>query len=146
MGTNNTSSEAVMCMFCGEMLCWRGSCCRVQDENGKILGGVNQHARKCSNVFVFRIAKNRMFAWNGEGGDVNGFGQSVRSGLWATILTPYVDKYGEFDPGLERYQPLFLNKEHYNKIIMLFLTHQLFSTFNPTNRLNLYTEEGLSEL
>lgn len=146
--TNNTSSEAVMCMFCGEMLCWRGSCCRVQDENGKILGGVNQHARKCSNgfVFVFRIAKNRMFAWNGEGGDVNGFGGSMRSGLWAMILTPYVDKYGEFDPGLERYQPLFLNKEHYNKIIMLFLTHQLFSTFNPTNRLNLYTEDGLSEL
>ena len=74
-------------MFCGEMICWKGACCRVKDERGRIIGGVNQHAKKCSNgfVFVFRIATNKMFAWNGVGGDAEqSLMQRTGQGLAAT--------------------------------------------------------------
>ena len=46
----------------------------------------------------------------------------------ASKPTPFLDQHGEFDIGLRRGRPLFLNSSRYNGIRRMFLDHQLACT------------------
>lgn len=41
------------------------------------------------------------------------------------MMSPYLDKFGQIDQGLKRGNPLFLNKDHYRKLQLLWLSHGL---------------------
>jgi len=43
----------------------------------------------------------------------------------ALYLSPYLDKYGETDPGLKCGNPLYLCKDLYRKLQILWLDHEL---------------------
>lgn len=144
--TNNTSHEVVLCLFCGELLCWNGYCCKIKVGEKRAIGAVTQHAKNKHDGFalVLRINQNKIFARNCNFQD----GRRFHTGAGAANLpAPYLDKYGEFDASLVTGQQLFFSSEHYDKILKLFLTQQLILTFNPHGLdLGIFVDTTLDEL
>ena len=152
---NNTQRKIVMCLLCGELMCMKGNCCQeecdVQQkrDSGKIetkkkfLGPVYRHAA-CHNNFILILCFNKNKILTGTIDPLRSDDNSFFTSRYATdsetlwpIPTPYIDKFGEFDMGLERGCPLTFNAKYYEYIQELFLSGELISVFKTarfTNR------------
>ncbi|KAL0272834.1 UNVERIFIED_CONTAM: hypothetical protein PYX00_005659 [Menopon gallinae] len=102
-----------MCLVCGEMLCSQSYCC--QRELGNIsVGACTYHAYQCGascGIFLrIRECEILLLATPSRG---------------CFIQAPYLDRYGETDPGLRRGNPLTLCPIRYQKMKLLWLSHGL---------------------
>lgn len=97
--TGKRLEDAALCLFCGDIFCSQASCCQ---KHGK--GGCNQHMQKCgtdTGLFL-NIRKCCVLYLHNRNGSFN--------------PAPYLDRYGEPDPGLRRGRQLFLNQKRYDAL------------------------------
>jgi len=122
--TGKDVSDPMLCLFCGDIFCGQSICCLKEgpERRGKRphqIGGAQQHMLKCQkNIGLFiNIRKCCVFYLYHE------------SGSWT--LAPYIDKYGEVDPGLRHSRQLFLNQKRYDALLRtVWLTHGAPSTIS----------------
>ncbi|KAF7875301.1 hypothetical protein EAF04_002473 [Stromatinia cepivora] len=103
--------DPMLCLFCGEIFCGQSICCSKdgpEKPNGgprDKIGGGQQHMLKCQkNTALFlNIRKCCIFYLYRT------------SGSW--MVAPYIDKYGEVDPGLRHSRQLFLNQKRYDALL-----------------------------
>ncbi|KAI9743926.1 MAG: hypothetical protein M1818_002660 [Claussenomyces sp. TS43310] len=108
--TGKDVSDPMLCLFCGEIFCGQAICC-LKEEGGSHnrpttqIGGAQQHMRKCQiDVGLFiNIRKCTVFYLH------------HLSGSW--MVAPYIDKYGEVDPGLRHGRQLFLHQKRYDALL-----------------------------
>ncbi|KAG8532648.1 uncharacterized protein KY384_002525 [Bacidia gigantensis] len=87
--TGGRLEDPNLCIFCGDIFCGQALCCT--SKQGK--GGCFQHMlKKCTVLYLH----NQNGSWN---------------------LAPYLDKFGEPDPGLRRGRQLTLNQKRYDKLL-----------------------------
>lgn len=100
-----------MCLVCGAVLCSQSYCCQTMWGNQRV-GACVAHAAKCSaGVGVFlKIKDCRVMLL-------------VNDSKGAFSSPPYVDEYGETDPGLMRGNPLTLCATAYTQLNQLWLSH-----------------------
>lgn len=115
--TGKDVSDPMLCLFCGVITCGQSICCTADgppDRTGKTqkIGGAQRHMLGCQkNIGLFiNIRKCCVF-------------YSYRqSGSW--MVAPYIDKYGEVDPGLRHSRQLFLNQKRYDALLRtVWLSH-----------------------
>ncbi|KAF7926095.1 uncharacterized protein EAE97_010395 [Botrytis byssoidea] len=103
--------DPMLCLFCGEIFCGQSICCS-RDGPEKPgggprdkIGGGQQHMLKCQkNTALFlNIRKCCIFYLYRT------------SGSW--MVAPYIDKYGEVDPGLRHSRQLFLSQKRYDALL-----------------------------
>ncbi|KAK6637539.1 hypothetical protein RUM44_007961 [Polyplax serrata] len=103
-----------MCLVCGEMLCSQSYCCQ-QDLSNISVGACTFHAHRCgANCGIFlrvRECEILLLATPNRG---------------CCLPAPYLDRYGEADPGLSRGNPLTLSQEQYRKLKLLWLSHGIY--------------------
>lgn len=101
----------VMCLLCGTVLCSQNTCCQ-EVVNGEELGACTTHALQCgAGICIFlKIRECRVVLIEGK----------TRGCIYAA---PYLDEYGETDPGLKRGNPLRLSHERYRKLHLLWQQH-----------------------
>lgn len=103
-----------MCLVCGEMLCSQSYCCQ-QELNNISVGACTFHAHRCgANCGIFlrvRECDILLLATPNRG---------------CFLPAPYLDRYGEADPGLTRGNPLTLSLEQYRKLKLLWLSHGIY--------------------
>lgn len=103
-----------MCLVCGEMLCSQSYCCQ-QELNNISVGACTFHAHRCgANCGIFlrvRECEILLLATPNRG---------------CFLPAPYLDRYGEADPGLSRGNPLTLSQEQYKKLRFLWLSHGIY--------------------
>uniref|UniRef100_A0A8C5UFG4 E3 ubiquitin-protein ligase n=1 Tax=Malurus cyaneus samueli TaxID=2593467 RepID=A0A8C5UFG4_9PASS len=129
--SDDEQKHPVLCLFCGAMLCSQNTCCQ-ELVNGEELGACTSHALQCgAGVCMFlKIRECKVVLIEGK----------TRGCLYPA---PYLDEYGETDPGLKRGNPLHLCRERYRKLHLLWQqhciieeiarsqeTHQIFFGFN----------------
>ena len=112
---SDESRVPVMCLICGEVMCSQSYCCQTNIEGHPTpVGACTAHTLVCGGgVGIFlrvRECKVVLLAGTSKG---------------CFILPPYVDQYGETDPGLRRGNPLKLDREKYRKIYKLWLNHSI---------------------
>ncbi|KAI4115856.1 MAG: hypothetical protein LQ345_003622 [Seirophora villosa] len=98
--TGKELTEPVLCLFCGAIFCSQATCC-LKDRRG----GCSQHMESCGrNVGLFISIKrcNVLFIHDSNGSWHN---------------APYLDQYGEVDPGLRHNRQLFLNQRRYDALL-----------------------------
>ncbi|KAJ1672585.1 E3 ubiquitin-protein ligase ubr1, partial [Spiromyces aspiralis] len=103
--------DSALCLMCGRFLCCQSFCC---ERDG--IGECNVHMKTCGGTMgLFLLVKKcgLAFLYHDNG---------------CFRATPFLDQHGEFDMGLRRGRPLFLNAERYNKLRQTLLDHQLPST------------------
>ncbi|XP_022649941.1 E3 ubiquitin-protein ligase UBR2-like isoform X1 [Varroa jacobsoni] len=102
-----------MCLVCGAVLCSQSYCCQTMWGNQRV-GACVAHAAKCaSGVGVFlKIKDCRVMLLVGDS-----------KGAFSS--PPYVDEYGETDPGLLRGNPLTLCNSAYTQLNQLWLSHSV---------------------
>ena len=95
--------EPALCLVCGQLLCCAENCCK--DGSGK--GECTLHARTCgARTCVFLLLRQTSIL--------------ILSGSHACIYSsPYLDAHGEEDPSLKRGKPLFLDKNRYEALNLL---------------------------
>ncbi|XP_060866207.1 E3 ubiquitin-protein ligase UBR2 [Metopolophium dirhodum] len=107
------SRNPTMCLVCGTMLCSQSYCCQTEVKRVTV-GACSGHAYTCGcGVGIFlrvRECEVLLLATLNKG---------------SFILPPYLDEYGETDQGLKRGNPLYLCKEQYRKLQILWLSHGL---------------------
>ncbi|KAL8907043.1 MAG: hypothetical protein Q9207_001655 [Kuettlingeria erythrocarpa] len=112
--TGKELTEPVLCLFCGAIFCSQATCCL---KDGR--GGCSQHIRSCGrNVGLFINIKkcNVLFLHD-------------RNGSWHNA--PYLDQYGEVDPGLRHSRQLFLNQRRYDALLRnVWLNHGIPTTIS----------------
>ena len=93
------------------MLCSQNTCCQ-ELVNGEELGACTSHALQCgAGVCMFlKIRECKVVLIEGK----------TRGCLYPA---PYLDEYGETDPGLKRGNPLHLCRERYRKLHLLWQQH-----------------------
>ncbi|KAI1004495.1 E3 ubiquitin-protein ligase [Podosphaera aphanis] len=106
--TGKDISDPMLCLFCGVIICGQSVCCLKQGERGgrtMEIGGGQQHIEKCQkNIALFlNIRKCCVF-----------YAHNI-SGSW--MVAPYINKYGEVDPGLRHSRQLFLNQKRYDALL-----------------------------
>lgn len=108
------SRNPTMCLVCGDMLCSQSYCCH-QDLNKTSVGACNYHANFCgANCGIFlRIRECEILLL-----------ATPHRGCFKSA--PYLDRYGETDPGLRRGNPLTLCPEKYRKLKLLWLGHGIY--------------------
>ncbi|XP_010224576.1 PREDICTED: E3 ubiquitin-protein ligase UBR1 [Tinamus guttatus] len=109
--SDDEQKHPVLCLFCGAMLCSQNTCCQ-ELVNGEELGACTSHALQCgAGVCMFlKIRECKVVLIEGK----------TRGCLYPA---PYLDKYGETDPGLKRGNPLHLCRERYRKLHLLWQQH-----------------------
>uniref|UniRef100_A0A8C3DGZ1 E3 ubiquitin-protein ligase n=1 Tax=Corvus moneduloides TaxID=1196302 RepID=A0A8C3DGZ1_CORMO len=109
--SDDEQKHPVLCLFCGAMLCSQNTCCQ-ELVNGEELGACTSHALQCgAGVCVFlKIRECKVVLIEGK----------TRGCLYPA---PYLDEYGETDPGLKRGNPLHLCWERYRKLHLLWQQH-----------------------
>uniref|UniRef100_A0A663E5K0 E3 ubiquitin-protein ligase n=1 Tax=Aquila chrysaetos chrysaetos TaxID=223781 RepID=A0A663E5K0_AQUCH len=110
--SDDEQKHPVLCLFCGAMLCSQNTCCQ-ELVNGEELGACTSHALQCGagvSIFSLRIRECRVVLIEGK----------TRGCLYPA---PYLDEYGETDPGLKRGNPLHLCRERYRKLHLLWQQH-----------------------
>ncbi|XP_046403527.1 E3 ubiquitin-protein ligase UBR2 isoform X2 [Ischnura elegans] len=107
------SRNPTLCLVCGEILCSQSYCCQMH-INKMLVGACNYHAHHCgAGVGLFlRVRECEVLI----------ISTPVKGCL---LLAPYLDRYGESDPGLRRGNPLWLCHERYAKLHALWLSHAL---------------------
>ncbi|XP_025197910.1 E3 ubiquitin-protein ligase UBR2 [Melanaphis sacchari] len=107
------SRNPTMCLVCGAMLCSQSYCCQTEVKRVAV-GACSGHAYTCGcGVGVFlrvRECEVLLLATLNKG---------------SFIMPPYLDEYGETDQGLKRGNPLYLCKELYQRLELLWLSHGL---------------------
>lgn len=110
----DNTRNPTMCLVCGEMLCSQSYCCQ-QELNSTSVGACTFHAHRCgANCGMFlrvRECEILLLATPNRG---------------CFLPAPYLDRYGEADPGLSRGNPLFLSQEQYRKLKLLWLSHGIY--------------------
>ncbi|RDW78036.1 hypothetical protein BP5796_05888 [Coleophoma crateriformis] len=112
--TGKDVSDPMLCLFCGDIFCGQSICClkdaprepgEPRSSTVKKIGGAQQHMLKCQkNTGLFiNIRKCCVFYLYHQ------------SGSW--MVAPYIDKYGEVDPGLRHSRQLFLNQKRYDALL-----------------------------
>ncbi|KAL3419091.1 hypothetical protein PVAG01_09313 [Phlyctema vagabunda] len=108
--TGKDVSDAMLCLLCGEIFCGQSMCCLKEgrpshDRPARRIGGAQQHMLKCQkNVGIFiNIRKCCVFYVYHQSGSF--------------AVAPYVDRYGEVDPGLRHSRQLFLNQKRYDALL-----------------------------
>uniref|UniRef100_A0A4W3KE82 E3 ubiquitin-protein ligase n=1 Tax=Callorhinchus milii TaxID=7868 RepID=A0A4W3KE82_CALMI len=111
--TDDETRNAVLCMFCGTMICSQSQCCQ-QQVDGKKLGGCSAHAVKCgSGLGIFlRIKECQVLLLAGK-----------NRGCF--VPAPYLDDYGETDQLLKRGNPLHLCPDRYRKLQQMWRQHRI---------------------
>uniref|UniRef100_A0A8C6RL83 E3 ubiquitin-protein ligase n=1 Tax=Nannospalax galili TaxID=1026970 RepID=A0A8C6RL83_NANGA len=101
----------VLCLFCGAILCSQNICCQ-EIVNGEEVGACIFHALHCgAGVCIFlKIRECRVVLVEGK----------ARGCVYPA---PYLDEYGETDPGLKRGNPLHLSRERYRKLHLVWQQH-----------------------
>ncbi|XP_072285136.1 E3 ubiquitin-protein ligase UBR1 isoform X1 [Pyxicephalus adspersus] len=101
----------VMCLLCGAVLCSQNTCCQ-EIVNGEELGSCTTHALHCgAGICIFlKIRECKVVLIEGK----------TRGCIYPA---PYLDEYGETDPGLKRGNPLRLSRERYRKLHLLWQQH-----------------------
>uniref|UniRef100_A0A803YI03 E3 ubiquitin-protein ligase n=1 Tax=Meleagris gallopavo TaxID=9103 RepID=A0A803YI03_MELGA len=109
--SDDEQKHPVLCLFCGAMLCSQNTCCQ-ELVNGEELGACTSHALQCgAGVCMFlKIRECKVVLIEGK----------TRGCLYPA---PYLDEYGETDPGLKRGNPLHLCRERYRKLHLLWQQH-----------------------
>ncbi|XP_071444389.1 E3 ubiquitin-protein ligase UBR2 isoform X2 [Hetaerina americana] len=107
------SLNPTLCLVCGEILCSQSYCCQMH-INKMLVGACNFHAYHCgAGVGLFlRVRECEVLI----------ISTPVKGCL---LFAPYLDRYGESDPGLKRGNPLWLSHEGYAKLHALWLSHAL---------------------
>jgi len=100
--------EPSLCLVCGRLLCTKSKCCKEGE-----FGECYLHAQRCSaGVGVFLMVKQSYVLLLKEG-----------SGLyWGSM---YLDSHGEEDPSLNRGKPLFLDKQRYEQLRLVWVQQQI---------------------
>ncbi|XP_028395905.1 E3 ubiquitin-protein ligase UBR2-like [Dendronephthya gigantea] len=99
------------CLICGKWLCCEAWCCKetIGDQH---VGSCTAHAQTCgAGVGMFLRVRDCIVLL------VNGIGKGC------FYPSPYLDAYGENDPGLRRGNPLFLCEERYKQLQKLWKQH-----------------------
>ncbi|XP_053331248.1 E3 ubiquitin-protein ligase UBR1 isoform X2 [Spea bombifrons] len=101
----------VLCLLCGTVLCSQNTCCQ-EVVNGEELGACTTHAIQCgAGICMFlKIRECKVVLIEGK----------TRGCIYPA---PYLDEYGETDPGLKRGNPLRLSHERYQKLHQLWQQH-----------------------
>lgn len=101
----------VLCLLCGAILCSQNTCCQ-EVVNGEELGACTAHALHCgAGICIFlKIRECKVVLIEGK----------TRGCLYPA---PYLDEYGETDPGLKRGNPLRLSHERYRKLHLMWQQH-----------------------
>ncbi|OWK09428.1 UBR1, partial [Cervus elaphus hippelaphus] len=101
----------VLCLFCGAILCSQNICCQ-ETVNGEEVGACIFHALHCgAGVCIFlKIRECRVVLVEGKA-------------RGCAYPAPYLDEYGETDPGLKRGNPLHLSRERYRKLHLVWQQH-----------------------
>uniref|UniRef100_A0A2K6EIX3 E3 ubiquitin-protein ligase n=1 Tax=Propithecus coquereli TaxID=379532 RepID=A0A2K6EIX3_PROCO len=101
----------VLCLFCGAILCSQNVCCQ-EIVNGEEVGACIFHALHCgAGVCIFlKIRECRVVLVEGKA-------------RGCAYPAPYLDEYGETDPGLKRGNPLHLSRERYRKLHLVWQQH-----------------------
>ncbi|KYO28439.1 hypothetical protein Y1Q_0016017 [Alligator mississippiensis] len=109
--SDDEQKHPALCLFCGVMLCSQRACCQ-ELVNGEELGACNFHALHCgAGVCMFlKIRECKVVLV-----------ESKTRGCF--YPAPYLDEYGETDPGLKRGNPLHLCQERYRKLHLLWQQH-----------------------
>ncbi|KAJ1916264.1 E3 ubiquitin-protein ligase ubr1 [Mycoemilia scoparia] len=100
--------ECGLCLACGRFVCSQSFCC---EDDG--VGECNMHMRVCggpTGLFLLVKKCGLLLLYNDNG---------------CFRPTPFLDQHGEFDLGLKRGRPLFLNEERYNDLRRSFIDHQM---------------------
>lgn len=108
--TGKDVSDPMLCLFCGAIFCGQAICClkdepRRPGEPPAQIGGAQQHMRKCHNpigLFI-NIRKCTVYYLH------------RLSGSW--MVAPYIDRYGEVDPGLRHGRQLHLHAKRYDALL-----------------------------
>lgn len=105
------SRSPTLCLVCGRLLCSQSYCCQVE-VGGERLGACNLHVTSCgAGVGLFlRVRDCKVLLLVGH-----------TKGCY--LPPPYVDEYGETDPGLTRGNPLHLCPRRYEMLHRLWLSH-----------------------
>lgn len=125
------SRTPTMCLVCGVMLCSQSYCCQRDLNNlasnyeesasatnsiihQQLVGSCTYHGYECSaGVGVFlRIRNCQILLLSGRS-----------KGCY--MPAPYIDDHGETDFGLMRGNPLHLNRQHYEKLQQMWLSHTI---------------------
>ena len=133
--------KIVMCLLTGKILCMKGRCCQenyqitLDPSITKPCGPVYRHALENCNGFVMILCFNKNKILCGtidpekeKNNTIHSFSNSQNNRL-IPVPTPYVDKFGEFDMGLERGCPLSFDQKYYDYLQDLFLTGELIEVF-----------------
>ncbi|OCT68575.1 E3 ubiquitin-protein ligase UBR1 isoform X3 [Xenopus laevis] len=114
----------VMCLLCGAILCSQNTCCQ-EVVNGEELGACTVHAMHCgAGVCIFlRIRECKVVLMEGK----------TRGCIYPA---PYLDEYGETDPGLKRGNPLHLCHERYRKLHQLWQQHCIIEEIGHNLEIN----------
>ncbi|XP_075049273.1 E3 ubiquitin-protein ligase UBR1 [Mixophyes fleayi] len=101
----------MLCLLCGAILCSENTCCQ-EVVNGEELGACTAHALQCgAGICIFlKIRECKVVLIEGK----------TRGCMYPA---PYLDEYGETDPGLKRGNPLRLSHERYRKLHFLWQQH-----------------------
>ena len=141
--TGKDVSDPMLCLFCGEIFCGQSICCLKDGESRrgrpvKRIGGAQQHMLKCVppiNPFPFPVLIPTFIVFHpltpltnktkNRCNPPTGLFLAIRkccifylhsiSGSW--LVAPYIDKYGEVDPGLRHNRQLYLNQHRYDRLI-----------------------------
>lgn len=105
------SRSPALCLVCGTLLCSQSYCCQGELD-GERVGACNQHAHACgAGVGLFlRVRDCKVLLLVGR-----------TKGCY--VPPPYVDEYGETDPGLTRGNPLRLCPRRFEHLQKLWLSH-----------------------
>lgn len=109
--SDDERKHPVLCLFCGAILCSQNICCQ-EIVNGEEVGACVFHALQCgAGVCIFlKIRECRVVLVEGKA-------------RGCAYPAPYLDEYGETDPGLKRGNPLHLSRERYRKLHLVWQQH-----------------------
>ncbi|KAF4634958.1 hypothetical protein G7Y89_g3131 [Cudoniella acicularis] len=123
--TGKDVSDPMLCLFCGEIFCGQSICCLRDaphpNASGRQtqIGGAQQHMLKCQKNIGLYINIRKCCV----------FYLYHTSGSW--MVAPFIDKYGEVDPGLRHSRQLFLNQKRYDALLRtVWLSHGIPSVIS----------------
>jgi len=113
MAEDHAAAVPTMCLICGKMLCSQSYCCQ-RVLNGESVGACTYHMSECSgqNGIFLRVRDCQLVM-------MSSFARGCNK------PAPYVDEFGETDPGFRRGNPMKLNEEMYWKLQRIWLYQEV---------------------
>jgi len=104
------TDDTFQCLTCGAAVCPANPCCRKKD-----VGECYIHSKQCCGDFGIFLALDK------------GLVVVEFKGITGILFSVYLDSYGEEDIKLERGLPMTFNKERYEQVRELIITHSTSS-------------------